>query len=201
MKTLAILSLCLFLVGCQHSTPKAERRVEELMAELCEGDLLFRRGTGFAGRMVTSLDREGSFSHVGVVVYHEGGWSVVHAVPHEWEFEGDFDRVKCERVELFLGHYPDARFGLFRPQIEPQRRQAAAAHALRLSRKQLPFDHEYDLEDTTQLYCTELVEYCYSLVGFPLSEGRRTEVGFPSLSGSYILPSDLTANQQLKPIY
>lgn len=193
--------LLLLLVGCKEMRSSPERDFAPLIATLEPGDLLFRRGTGFAGRVVTSMDRKGEFSHVGVVVWDEGRWLVVHAVPHEPDFKGDFDRVKCESVEQFLGHYADGTFGLFRPQIEPQKRQRVAQGALRLSRKQVPFDHDYDLADTTRLYCTELVEYLFLMEGLSLSEGRRTEITFPSLKGSYILPSDLSECSYLKPIY
>lgn len=189
------------LAGCNAPNRQPETTYRELTERLEVGDLLFRRGTGFVGQVVTSLDREGNFSHVGLVVRSEEGWQVIHAVPHEPEFKGDIDRVKSEEVARFLGRYPHADFGLYRPQIEKQQRERIARNAVRLSRMQVPFDHDYDLSDTTRLYCTELVEYLFGLEGITLSEGRRTEISFPSLSGSYIFPSDLTQSNLLKPIY
>ena len=151
--------------------------------------------------MVTALDREGLFSHVGIVAGDSTEWRVVHAVPYEPEFKGDFDRVKCEPIAGFLGRYPEADFGLYRPQIELQALHRIVRHALRLSRKQVPFDHDYNTQDTTRLYCTELIEYLFGLEGYTLSEGRRTEVNFTGLSGAYIFPSDLTQSTLLTPIY
>lgn len=198
MRGLSAICLVLLIVGCVESQRRSDGCPRWLAEEhLAEGDLLFRRGTGLVGQVVTSMDRDGHFSHVGIVVRVDTLWRVVHAVPHEPDFKGDFDRVKCESVAEFLGRYPDAEFGLYRPQIDSSHRKMAARHALRQSQKRVPFDHGYDLADTTRLYCTELIEYCYGLQGLSLSEGRRTEVTFPSLSGSYIFPSDLTQSSHL----
>lgn len=194
-------TLLLLLCGC--SAPKRITRVEieKVMAHLEVGDLLFRQGTGVVGQMVTSVDDQGLYSHVGVVVRRDSSWWVVHAVPHEPDFEGDIDRVKCERAEEFLGRYPDGKFGLYRPQITPEQRVRAAKHALRLSERRVPFDHLYNLSDSSHLYCTELVEYVYGLEGYSVSQGRRSEINLPSFGDGYLLPSDLTKNSSLKPIF
>ena len=110
-------------------------------------------------------------------------------------------RVKIESVEQFLGRYPEASFGHYRVKIGKDSIAIAVRNALRLSALRIPFDHDYDLSDTTALYCTEFVEYVYSLAGIELSEGRRTEVSFPSLSGHYIMPSDITESDYVEPIY
>ncbi len=200
MRHLATLALALLIGGC-HPAPPSEFDPAALEARLEQGDLLFRRGTGLVGHLVTSMDPEGQFSHVGIVVRKGDQWQIVHAVPHEHDFKGDFDRVKCEPVADFLERYAEVTYGLYRAKAEPHRRQAAAQHALRLASRRVHFDHDYDAEDTTQMYCTELAEYCYALVGVALSEGRRTEVNFPCHSGRYIFPSDLTESTYLTPIY
>lgn len=188
-----------FITGCD--TPSTRNNIyDELKSQLREGDLLFRRGTGVVGHIVTAMDSEGCFSHVGIVVRCDDEWCVIHAVPHEPDFEGDFDRVKCEAVECFLGRYPNGDYGLYRTTIAPDKVAIAVRNARRLSDKQVRFDHNYDLADTTELYCTELIEYVYGLAGVTLSEGRRTEITFPIMEGSHIMPSDLTKSSLLKPL-
>jgi uncharacterized protein YifE (UPF0438 family) len=119
----------------------------------------------------------------------------------EHEFKGDVDRVKCESVERFASRYPNADLGLYRPQVTEEQVRVAVSNALRLSDERVHFDHDYDLSDSTKLYCTEFVEHVYSLAGVSISQGRRTHITFPSLSGDHILPSDLTEGGNLKPIY
>lgn len=193
--------LILALSGCSGSDSTSAVDFPALISRLEEGDLLFRRGTGVVGRVVTSVDDRGDYSHVGIVVWHDSLWQVVHAVPHEHDYDGDFDRVKIESVERFLGRYPEAKFGHYRVAIGRDSIARAVSNALRLSVLRVPFDHDYDLDDTTRLYCTEFVEYVYSFAGVELSEGRRTDVNFPSMSGLYIMPSDLTESSLLTPIY
>lgn len=198
-----LLLVCLSVVGlaCTNGNDRPKSEFDRLIGNLREGDLLFRKGTGIAGRIVTSLDSSGEYSHVGIVVRIDGRWHVVHAVPHEPDFEGDIDRVKCEPIELFTSRYPQANYGHYRTTATNKQRKIAIHHALRLSAERRPFDHDYNLEDTSKLYCTELVEYVYSLAGVSISQGRRTHITFPSLSGDHILPSDLTEGGNLKPIY
>lgn len=199
------LSLALVLVFCacskgENSTAE-EFDIEELKSMLDSGDVVFRRGRGAIGRAVRSVDSEGRFSHVGIALIRNGEWCVVHAVPGESEFEGDFDRVKCESIELFLSEERAARCAVYRPELDSNLRIGATKSALRLSEKRVRFDHDYNLDDTTRLYCTELVEYVYLLEGVSLSEGRRTRITFPSLSGDHIMPSDLSRSSKLKHIY
>lgn len=191
----------LVLAGCSGCSSTSTTDFSALVTKLEEGDLLFRKGTGVVGHIVTSVDNRGDYSHVGIVVRKDSAWHVVHAVPHEPDFKGDIDRVKIESVERFLGRYPEASFGHYRVKIGSDSVAIAVANALRLSEQLVPFDHDYDLSDTSSLYCTEFVEYIYSLAGIELSEGRRTELFFPSLSGNYIMPSDLTESAYLEPIY
>ena len=198
-----LLLVCLSVVGlaCTNGNDRPKSEFDRLIGNLREGDLLFRKGTGIAGRIVTSLDSNGEYSHVGIVVRIDDKWYVVHAVPHEPDFEGDIDRVKCEPIELFTSRYPQANYRHYRTTATNKQRKIAIHHALRLSAERRPFDHDYDLSDSTKLYCTEFVEYVYSLAGVSISQGRRTHITFPSLSGDHILPSDLTEGGNLKPIY
>ena len=174
--------------------------MDSLLMHLEEGDLLFRRGTGFVGHVVTMADTEGRYSHVGIVIYKDSIPHVVHAVPHEHDFQGDFDRVKCEDARSFIGRYTECVASIYRPQVSDSLKSIAANHALRLSEKQIPFDHDYNLDDTTALYCTELIEYVYGLVGISISEGRRTDINLPGMTGQYIMPSDLTKCSKLTEI-
>ena len=202
-KALIAILLCLSLpltIGCKRQQVNPHSDVESLLMYLEEGDLLFRRGTGFVGHVVTMADTEGRYSHVGIVIYKDSTPYVVHAVPHEHDIEGDFDRVKCEDARSFIGRYTECVAGIYRPQVSDSLKSIAANHALRLSEMRIPFDHDYNLDDTTALYCTELIEYVYGLVGLSISEGHRTDINLPGMTGQYIMPSDLTKCSKLEEI-
>ncbi|MBO5820683.1 MAG: hypothetical protein J6R02_03740 [Alistipes sp.] len=195
---LGIMSLIVLLIGC--TSPNQQYDKSSLISQLQQGDIIFRRGTGIVGHAVAAADRQGNYSHVGIVVSDANGFCVVHAVPHEHDYDGDYDRVKCERIDDFLNRYVNADVALFRPKVEDGQRRVAVETALRLYERGVPFDHDYDLSDTTRLYCTELVEYAYLTAGISLSEGRRTEVNLPIVAGRHIMPSDLTESTLLEHI-
>jgi hypothetical protein len=72
-----------------------------------------------------------------------------------------------------------------------------ARAALELARARVPFDHGYDLGDTTRMYCTELVWHLFRREGVDLSGGRRTTLRMPALGGTFIMPSDIEKDPNL----
>ena len=97
-----ILFLTLVLVGCQGSSDKETPPVELPQELFRDGDIAFRRGTGITSRVVLAADREGAYSHTGILKKKAGQWYVIHAVPGEPDFKDDPDRVKMETVEVFF---------------------------------------------------------------------------------------------------
>jgi len=168
---------------------------------LQEGDLVFRRGTGIASRMVLAADQKGMYSHIGMVVRHDEVWKVIHAVPGEPDFKGDPDRVKMEPIHRFFASDRAACGALMRFQGDSMINKMAAIQALKFYEAGLLFDHDYNLSDSSRIYCTELVQRSYSYEGADLAEGRMTKISLPALSGSYILPSDISSNSHIELIY
>lgn len=205
MKVLRNIILCSVAIavfgGCNDAGRGSKVDFERLQCELRDGDLLFRRGIGVLGRVVVAADNEGRFSHVGIAVMCDGRWCAIHAVPDEPDFEGDVDRVKCEPIESFFDEFRAGNGAVYRLDTTFDKIEIAVANAVRLSAEKRPFDHDYDLSDTTALYCTEFVEYVFGLGGVSMSEERLSHVNFPSMTGDYIMPSDLIENSKLTLIY
>ena len=177
------------LSGCREKEPERVFPVEEMR----EGDLAFRCGAGVFSRAVTTVEEEGVYSHVGILLKDdEGAWAVVHAVPGETEFRGDFDRVKKERLGVFFSPERARRGCLVHTgladslKVENLRRTA-----LGMARDSVRFDGDYDLSDSTRLYCTELVWRLYRREGVDLSEGRRKAVNALHIHGECLLPEHL----------
>lgn len=194
------IALCLMVAGgCRG---RGERPQRELPTGLFqEGDLVFRRGTGWTSRVVLAADRSGAYSHVGILKRMDGKWCVIHAVPGEPDFRGDRDRVKLEGVERFFARDRAANGAVMRVSDAPEEALQAAEKALALFRAGMLFDHEYDLADTTKMYCTELIDYVYKREGVDLSEGRRSKINIPLFNGYYLLPSDIVQSPRLRLIY
>ena len=155
---------------------------------LRNGDLVFRNGHGYESRVVTNLS-SGDFSHMGIV-YHDGRqWCVIHAVPGEAGEDG-MDYLKCEPIAEFFR--PDRAKAGARVCVacSDSIANAATFHALQLVNRKVLFDDDYDMEDTTSLYCTELVRLVYLDCGVDLCDDRWHRIPFHT-NGPVIFPEDI----------
>lgn len=179
----------------------AETEQRSILPEGCElraGDVVFRRGSGLTSRAVLAADRNGAYSHIGIVVDSCGVMMVVHAVPGEPDYEGDPDRVKMDTPQRFFSSM-NARIG------EVKRLRGDSATALRAARFAVDvykrgtlFDHDYDDTDTTKMYCCELIDFVYRKAGRSLAGQKRHYFHLPGLNPiRCILPSDICNSGEL----
>lgn len=150
------------------------------------GDLILREGPSAESHAV-KLASGAQYSHVGILVRDEGQreWDVVHAVPSE----EDPERVKREPLTVFLR--TDRALSACSHRVDCPDEVAEAAARYACSKIGTPFDNDYSLSDTTQLYCTELVWQAYRHQGIDVSGGRRHSVGIWGFDNDYIFPVDL----------
>lgn len=188
---LLILLMLALAAGCGRGSGE-DQTAALPYGEMRTGDLAFRCGRGVFSRAVTSAEGDGIYSHVGLLVNDGGLWKVVHAVPREREFAGDFDRVKAESVEVFFGD-DRAKSGclVHTGLTDGSKIESMKATALQWARDSIPFDDAYDLADSTRLYCTELVWRLYRNAGIDLSEERRRRIHLFSIDGDCLLPEHL----------
>lgn len=182
------LILLLFSVSCSSSPAQLVFPLDQIR----EGDLAFRCGRGVFSRAVTTAEEDGVYSHVGVVVKDDGKWMVAHSVPGEREFKGDFDRVKIEDLEVFYSQDRAFRGCLVHTGLTDSAMVASlCSNAVRMARDSVRFDNNYDLEDASELYCTEFVWRLFKDCGTDLSEGRRRYVHAFHIKGDVLLPEHL----------
>ena len=197
VQVINLVFICLFVVAC--SGTKGERMILPDDLVLTEGDIVFRRGTGLMSLTVVAADG-GKYSHMGIVVDSAGVKMVVHAVPDEPDFPGDIDRVKMESPRKFFSTI-NANVGEVMRHTDRNVAREAAREAMRLYRCGLLFDHDYDDNDSTKLYCSELVERAYLRAGVSLAERRRHDFSVPGFHfGHVIMPSDIYISSQLRTI-
>lgn len=170
--------------------------------QLREGDLAFRRGSSILSDAVVYAEKQQGYSHVGIIVMQDSCWRVIHAVPGELEYKGDFERVKSEPLETFFSesrarHGELAHTGLKDTMLIRE----LAGRCIRMAQDSVRFDNKYNLADTSAVYCTEFVFLQYMAVGIDLTEGRRTRVNAPLISGECILPEDIHEYGQLTSYY
>jgi len=199
MKKIAIAVIgvfALFLVDCKQK-PLFSFKIDESI--LLEGDIVFRRGSSIASRVVLAAEKESGYSHVGVIVKDSLNWWIIHAVPGETDKENPEERIKKETFSQFFAPDRAVAGAIFRLDTNEYIGYLAAQKAKILFERKVLFDHNYDLEDSLKMYCTELIYFVYNYAGIDISEGRRSS--FPAIQNEFLLPGDILANPKLKKLY
>ena len=162
------------------------------------GDLAFRLGRSLQSGLIASAGNGAkSYSHIGIIIEQDSTLKVAHIEPDNTRPD---ERILCESLEDFFA-YEDAVTGCVMryDHLNDAQRTAIERHATRLLNSRVEFDHDYSLSDTTAMYCTELVEYIFSLESVELSQSRRHTL--PLVSEPIILPSDIAENDNLTEIW
>lgn len=181
--SLSLIFLALCVVQCSTREEVVPVIPEQ---ELREGDVAFRLGrTLQSDAIAATTEGESRYSHVGVVVGRGDSLRVVHIEP---ERAGE-ERVKMESVEEFF-HPARAVAGCVAryENLTEWQRQVVGREALRLYAKGVGFDHDYSLEDTSQMYCSELVDYVFRRADVALTEQRRR---VPLVEEVVLFPTDM----------
>ena len=166
--------------------------------KLCVGDIVFRLGRSLQSGFIASAGNGArSYSHIGIIIEQDSTLMVAHIVPDNTRSD---ERVLCESLGDFFA-YEDAVAGCVMRYngLNDVQRDAIEWHAVRLINSGIEFDHDYRQSDTTTMYCTELVEYVFSLENIDLSQSRRHTL--PLVSEPIILPSDIAENNNLSKIW
>lgn len=188
-----LISICL-LCGCtKHSSTQV---IMPSNVKLQAGDIVFRLGNEMISHSVTFLDKNGRYSHVGIVVDSANVLMIIHAVPNEPDFNGDVDRVKMDSPQQFFSCTKAKTGEICRIKDSIIARKASLA-AMNIYKKNTLFDHDYSIEDTTKMYCTELVIYAFCQAGLDLVKGKGHQVDLPFLHSNCFFPSDIYNSKYL----
>jgi hypothetical protein len=128
-----------------------------------DGDLIFRRGRSAESMAVYLADPVHDFSHIEIVVMDAGKPFVIHAVPGE-QPEAVSHVVK-EPVNAFLDDAKASHWAVYRSKLSLDKLKKVTLKALDFFNRRAEFDNDYDLEDDSRLYCTELVMKAFQAAG------------------------------------
>ena len=190
-KPIYLLLFLALLTGAMSCSNHAKSRIQVMFDTkgLRNGDLLFRNGIGYESRVVTGLS-DGKFSHIGIA-YHDGRqWNVIHAVPGENE-KGEPEYLKCEPIEDFYSRFRAKLGGSARVSCTDSVANIVAERALQIVNSKVVFDNNYDIDDTTELYCTELVRLVYLAQHIDLCEDRWHRIPIINTKAHVIFPEDI----------
>lgn len=120
---------------------------------LQHGDLLFREGKTLASEVARKASvKDRRFSHVGILIKEKSDFFVIHAIHDE---KKGFHGVVRESLAGFLAD--GNHFGAYRISLEEAQLLEVTRKAKTLADLKIPYDHNYDLEDSGNLYCTEFI--------------------------------------------
>lgn len=162
------------------------------------GDIALRLGRTLQSEMIASSgDSRSRYSHIGIILFRGDSCYVVHIEPDDERAE---DEILCEPIErFFASDVASAGCVMSYKTLSTAQRDHIIAQTHRLLESRILFDHEYLLSDTTQMYCTELVENIYLRACISLSEGRRHTL--PLVREPLIMPSDIAQNKNLRTLW
>ena len=195
MQRLSLYLLLLCVLACSDGADIQSSSILPAETQLLPGDVVFRRGSGFTSQAVLLAEKGGAYSHVGIVVDSAGVPMIVHAVPDE----DDEERVKMEHPCDFFASTRAQKGAVFRHHNQTIARQAAA-EAVKVYRRGVFFDHDYDTGDTTKMYCTELVVFAYGKTARPLPDINTHHLHLVGFESDCILPSDLLECKDLQQV-
>ncbi len=152
------------------------------------GDIIFRRGQSLASRIVLTADVEGNYSHIGMVVHINGKNMALHAVPSNQELP---QRIKLESIEDYFAINLAQRGAICRLALSPSKQQVLNSAALSLYSQGVEFDNDYNMADSSKLYCTELIWHLYKNIGIDITQGKSTKLNLGFFDHNIILPSHI----------
>lgn len=186
------------LVGCRHAPDYTLFEVPDTLA-LRTGDIVFRTGESVESRTVITMDTSGTYSHVGIVIWHDNQWCVLHAVPNERVTKNEKDSVKLEPIGIFFRSDRAVEGCVCRMPLAPEDTLKLLLAAENLYRRHPLFDKAFDDKDSSAFYCSELVWFLYrQALDIDLTQGRRHHIPlFPPL----IFCSDIKAYPESREIF
>ena len=179
--------LCTTTVSCSRHNG-SDKTVSFDTTGLRNGDLLFRNGCGYESHVVTSVS-SGDYSHIGIAYHTSSGWCAIHAVPGEAE-KGQPEYLKCEPIAEFYRADRAQAGAIARVKCSDSIADIAAQYALQFVKRHVVFDNDYNLDDSSQLYCTELVKLVYARCGVDLCDDRWHKAPIIA-NGPVIYPEDI----------
>ena len=123
---------------------------------LQDGDIILRRGYGFvSARIIDMLKDTLVVSHCGIIVKINTCWSVIHSIPGHFSPFSKDDGVIITSLSGFMEEaHPNS---VIITRLKRDNLNQIAQKALSYANRKVAFDYDFNYNDTTSLYCSELI--------------------------------------------
>ncbi|MHC5310086.1 YiiX/YebB-like N1pC/P60 family cysteine hydrolase [Myroides sp. LJL116] len=161
VKVFLLCCISFLFLCCNNKEIKPLSKQNELacssfeQANLNNGDIVFRLGTGYFSNFFRKYaSQEKEFSHVGLVQRENDSLFVIHIEASEFTGVG---YVKKETLTSFLSQSKSHRF--YYNTLDSATKEKIVTQALTYYKAHVPFDLEFNSEDDSALYCSELIAH------------------------------------------
>ena len=186
-----ILLILLLITSCRSGGNHYATTLPEIsISNFRSGDVAFRLGRTLESRAIAA---DGGYSHVGIIIRKDSTLQVAHIEPSR----NGSELTKYESLEQFF-HPDNASSGAVMRIENLESTQLAVVENYLFSYKNISFDHDYKLSDTTQMYCTELVYRAFLEIGIEITNVRHR---VPLAHEEVILPTDIFKSDKLVEIW
>lgn len=125
---------------------------EKELSGIQSGDIILRLGEGLISQVVTSVLNDSiRLSHCGIVVIRNDSFCVIHSLPKELS---DYDGIQICTLGEFVSESVPKSIVIVRPKVADSRMMETKALYYLLHPK--PFDWNFDVNDSTAFFCSEL---------------------------------------------
>lgn len=186
-----ILLILLLITSCRSGGNHYAATPPEIpISNFRSGDVAFRLGRTIESRAIAA---DGGYSHVGIIIRKDSTLQVAHIEPSR----NGSELTKYESLEQFF-HPDNASSGAVMRVENLNSTQLTVVENYLFSCKNISFDHDYKLSDTTQMYCTELVYRAFLEIGIETTNIRHR---VPLAHEEVILPTDISKSNKLIEIW
>ncbi|HNW90898.1 MAG TPA: YiiX/YebB-like N1pC/P60 family cysteine hydrolase [Bacteroidales bacterium] len=140
-----------------------------------DGDIILRHGYGLVSDMIVEqLDEKYDISHCAIVCKNDTDFMVIHSVSSSLS---DIDGVQSQEIRSFIkdSHYNSVIVIRYKPKIDKPL-SAISRKARYYLDQQIPFDNAFNIEDSSEFYCTELLwKVILNEYGDDIMQGKNNE--------------------------
>jgi hypothetical protein len=185
MKFIVIILSSVLLTSCfftkEEKTPEVVNSLpNSIITILKGGEIILRKGDGIlSSQLIQILDEEIPLSHCGMIIKSDTSFYVIHAISDEYKGR---DGVQPCNLQHFVACAIDSSIIIVRPNFPDSILVNMQKQAKKFVQLNKTFDYAFNLDDTTQYYCTELLKHIFvNTVEEDIYPTRKLPNGFDNL--------------------
>jgi hypothetical protein len=158
-------SIWLFLYIYNYRSEKEQSSsdyhlTKDEIALIHDGDFVLRHGYGFVSDLIVQrLGEVYDISHCAIACKDSNGITIIHSVSQSLS---PYDGVQSQDMETFIRDSKKNSVVIvrYKPKKSGMDNSRISRRARQYLEKRIPFDHAFDINDSTEFYCQELPWKC-----------------------------------------